>query len=322
MAPKKKSFTPIGPSASSPPVPTQVGADIVTDEGGSGDPELPRPPADQNQTGDVNPGATGSKAGAVLAMAGAANSRNGAVPSKTPTPAHTPRPTQVVRDEWRRDVPRTRRSLEKSLVRRSRDAHGHHARQHAGGVEARSQGREVAPSNTVRSKSTTRSSHRSPPPTPAEALARAQLLLDFPPAADKLDEWRATIQSLLSFANGDSTHAAGEKTGGGVVGEKTGGGATTVHSPPRRQRSPACRVDACEDDSTASSDPRVRRDQRYVLRERKKEDARTTIERRREAHRQSDKRAGPTVDKYAPEEPGGLPYAVTCPAFTRELRQV
>ena len=51
-----------------------------------------------------------------------------------------------------------------------------------------------------------RSSHRSPlpPTTPAEALARAQLLLDYPLTADKTDEWRATIQSLIGFANGDT----------------------------------------------------------------------------------------------------------------------
>ena len=47
-------------------------------------------------------------------------------------------------------------------------------------------------------------SRRSPPPpkTPEEALARAQLLLDYPPAPDKIDDWRATIQSLIGFANG------------------------------------------------------------------------------------------------------------------------
>jgi hypothetical protein len=153
-------------------------------------------------------------------------------------------------------------------------------------------------------------------------LARAQLLLNFPPPADKLDEWRGTIQSLISFADVDPTHAAGKKTDGKAVTDKTGEGATTIHSPPRRQRSPTRRNDARGDDSTASSDPRARRDQRLVLQERKGEDARTTIERRREAHRQFDKRAGPTVDMHAPGDPGDLPYAVSCPAFTRELRQV
>ena len=36
-----------------------------------------------------------------------------------------------------------------------------------------------------------------------QKLWRAQLLLDFPPAAEKLDEWRATIQSLVGVANND-----------------------------------------------------------------------------------------------------------------------
>jgi hypothetical protein len=39
-------------------------------------------------------------------------------------------------------------------------------------------------------------------------LARAQLLLDFPPAPKKLEEWRAAIQSLIGFANGDGPQQA------------------------------------------------------------------------------------------------------------------
>jgi hypothetical protein len=39
------------------------------------------------------------------------------------------------------------------------------------------------------------------PTTTAEALAQAQVLLNFPPGPpEKMDEWRATIQSLLGFA--------------------------------------------------------------------------------------------------------------------------
>ena len=94
-----------------------------------------------------------------------------------------------------------------------------------------------------------------------------------------------------------------------------------MHSPLRRPKSPTRRVHP-DSGSTASSDPRARRDQRQVLHERQQEDARTRIVRRREARRQSDQRAGPTVDMHAPGEPGDLPYAVGCPAFTRELRQV
>ena len=106
-----------------------------------------------------------------------------------------------------------------------------------------------------------RSSHRSPlpPTTPAEALARAQLLLDYPPTVDKTDEWRATIQSLIGFANGDtawqpSTSLPRQDCRTRADGDKTGGGATTVHSPSRRPRSPTRRIHL-DSDSTASSDP-------------------------------------------------------------------
>ena len=78
--------------------------------------------------------------------------------------------------------------------------------------------------------------------------------------------------------------------------------------------------DACDNIYIASSDPRTLRDQRQVLQERAHEDARTTVERRRETRRQSDKRAGPAMDHPAPGGSGGLPYEVGCLAFTRELR--
>ena len=122
------------------------------------------------------------------------------------------------------------RLLDQDRAGGSRSAQDQHARQHAGTSEARSPGRDSAPSNIVRSPSISRSSHRSPPPpaTPAEALARAQLLLDYPLTADKIDDWRATIQSLIGFANGDTqrqtstsqprqvsqARAGGDKTGG------------------------------------------------------------------------------------------------------------
>ena len=64
-------------------------------------------------------------------------------------------------------------------------------------------GRDKAPSNVVISRGAPQSMQLSSPPTPAEALARAQLLLDFPPAVEKLGEWRATIQSLVGMANKD-----------------------------------------------------------------------------------------------------------------------
>lgn len=164
------------------------------------------------------------------------------------------------------------------------------------------------------------------PPTPAEALARAQLLLDFPPAAEKHEEWRAIIQSLnYWFANKDGHQEAGPSRRRSTEparanGGRNGGVATMVHSPPpRRQRSPARRADARDEGSTASSYPRACRDQRQVLREQVKEDARTTIEQRREARHQSDRRTGPTVDRPESGDSGDLPYEVGCPAFTREL---
>ena len=168
----------------------------------------------------------------------------------------------------------------------------------------------------------------SPPPTPAEALARVQLLLDFPPAAEKLDEWRATIRSLVPIANKDDPRPAGPSgrrsteplhAGAG----RTGGAAATVHSPPPRQppRASARRDNVSDNISIVSSDPRTLCDQRQVLRERAHEDARTTVERRHETSRQSDKRSGPAMDHPAPGGSGGLPCEVGCPAFTRELRQ-
>ena len=42
-----------------------------------------------------------------------------------------------------------------------------------------------------------------------QKLWRAQLLLNFPPAAEKLDEWRATIWSLVVVANKDEPRRAG-----------------------------------------------------------------------------------------------------------------
>src|SRR3954463_4225999 len=240
----------------------------------------------------------------------------------------TPRPSQEARNQQRTGTHGAIRSLDPDRAGGSQGAQGQQANQRAGTSVARLPGPGTAPSNVVRRSSTSLSTRHSPPlpTTPAEALARAQLLLDYPPTADKLDGWRATIQSLIGFANGDTPRqpsasqprpAAQAKTDDA----KTGGGATTVHSPHQRPRSPTRRTNH-DNDSTASSNPRTRRDQRQVLHERKEEDTRTRIERRRQARRQSDQRAEPSVDMHAPGGPGDLPYSVGCPAFTRELRQV
>src|SRR4051812_10137328 len=288
MPPKKKAPEVVGPSASNPP------------------------PLEQTGSGE----GTGGGTGVVEPAHGPAASE------------HAPRPSQEARDRQRLGTHGTIRSLDQDRAGGSQDAQGQHTHQRAGASVARLPGPGVAPSNVVRSSSTSRSTRHSPPlpATPAEALARAQLLLDYPPTADKLDDWRATIQSLIGFANGDTPQqpsasqprpAAQAKTDGA----KTGGGATTVHSPHQRQRSPTRQTNH-DNGSTASSNPRTRHDKRQVLHERKEEDARTRIERRREEWRQSDQRAEPSGDMHAPGEPGALPYSVGCPAFTCELRQV
>ena len=145
---------------------------------------------------------------------------------------------------------------------------------------------------------------------------------------EKLDEWRATIRCLVGVANKDEPRLAGPVGRRSVKPPHASGGrvrgvAATLHSPPPRQlpRVSIRRDDACDNISIASSDPRTHRDQRQVLREQAHEDAQTTIERRRDTHHQSDKRAGPAMDHPAPGGSDGLPYEVGCPAFTRELRQ-
>src|SRR3954468_25108217 len=257
MPPKKKASEVAGPSASNPP------------------------PLEQTGGGEGNDGGTG-----VVEPA------HGATASE-----HAPRPSQEARGRQPLGTHGTIRSLDPDRAGGSQGAQGQHAIQRAGTSVTRLPGPGAAPSNIVRSSSTSRSSRRSPllPATPAEALARAQLLLDYPPTADKLDGWRATIQSLISFANGDTPRQPSASQPRPVAqartdGAKTGGGATIVHSPHQRQRSPTRRTHH-DNESTTSSNPRTRRDQRQVLHERKEEDARTRIERRREARRQSDQRA-------------------------------
>ena len=102
----------------------------------------------------------------------------------------------------------------------------------------------------------------SPPPTPAEALAHAQLLLDFPPAAERLDEWRATVWSLVGIANKDELRPAGPVGRRSIEpphasGGQAGGDVATVHSPPPHQppRVSIRRDDARDDISIASFDP-------------------------------------------------------------------
>src|SRR4051812_13510392 len=175
MPPKKKASKAAAPSASNPPPPEQTASG--EDAGG-------RTGVDEGAHG-----ATKSKDKTALPVGGVAGSHDDRAF------VDAPRPSQEAQDQQRHRTHGTIRSLDPNRAGGSRDAQGQHARQRAGASEARSPGRNTAPSNIVGSPSISRSSHRSPPlpATPAEALTRAQLLLDFPPAPGKLDDWRATI---------------------------------------------------------------------------------------------------------------------------------
>ena len=218
--------------------------------------------------------------GAGLSKVIAAPPEGDARASKTPTPAPTARSSQAVRVEWRNHAEDPGRRHRKSPERHPRDVEDLPARRSTGDNSMRPQGRDRAPSDMVRSRSASRSVQVPLSPTPAEALARAQLLLDFPPTTGKLDEWRATIRSLVAVANKDEPSPVEPpgRCSDGVPctsGRKVGGAATTVHSPPPRAvpRMPARHGVSGDEISIASSDPRTHCDQRQVLREREHEDA-------------------------------------------------
>ena len=208
MPPKKKTSASAAPSASLPPPLEQTGGGM--DAGG--------------------------RMGLDEEAHDAARSKNKA--AQASASVDVPRHSQEVQDQQRPGARSAMRMIDQGQAAGSRGAQDQHARQHAGTSGARSPGRDTAPSNIVRSSSTSHSSRRPPlpPTTPAEALARAQLLLDYPPTADKTDEWRATIQSLIGFANGDTTQQPNtslprQDSRTRADGNKTGGGATSMHSP-------------------------------------------------------------------------------------------
>ena len=152
MPPKKKASEAAVPSTSIPPPPEQPGGGV--DTGGSTDID--------EEAHDA--------------------ARSGGKAAQTSTSALVPRPSREAQDRQRHGTRSTIRLLGQDRAGGSRGAQDQHARQHADTSETRSPGRDTAPSNVVRSLSISRSSHHSPlpPTTPAEALARAQLLLDYP----------------------------------------------------------------------------------------------------------------------------------------------
>lgn len=244
MAPKKKSAMAVDPSTSSLPVPTQTG-DAVGAGGGGGGLEPPRCSGDPTRRA-----ASFTMVTTTRVLPGLRTE-----PHYLWVVQRTPRMGRRLPRHPRR---RMRHDLLKSCVTGSAATSVvpgaamerplritpkiHRASMHAntGGSRARPQDHDRAPSNTVRSKSTSRSSHLSSPPTPAKALARAQLLLDFPPAAEKQDGWRSAIQSLIGLANDDKPQQAGPSRWWSTEpmradGKKTGGGTTTMRSPPQQQ---------------------------------------------------------------------------------------
>src|SRR3954470_16321695 len=117
--PPKKAPEVAGPSASNPPPLEQTG-------GGEG---------------------TGGGTGVVEPAHGATASEQ------------APRPSQESRDRQRHGAHSTIRSLDPDRAGGSQDAQGQHTRQHAGASVARLPGPGTAPSNIVRSPSTSRSTH-------------------------------------------------------------------------------------------------------------------------------------------------------------------
>jgi hypothetical protein len=102
--------------------------------------------------------------------------------------------------------------------------------------EPRRHGCNEAPSGSARSRATPRSVLPAMPTTAAEAMARFQILLNFPPSPDKMDEWRTTIQSLINFADPGKTHDVGPSRRpptmlAGPSGYLAGDAAQTVESP-------------------------------------------------------------------------------------------
>ena len=198
----KKTMVAVGQSEAGQPVPTRASSGPVAERTRGAAREHQHHPSSRSLGGgDVcapgnGPHVTKSKGGAKPFAGGAGPPKVIAAPpegdaraSKTPTPASTERSSQAARDERRNHAEDPGRRRGKSPERHSRDVEDLPASENG----MRPRGRDRAPSDMVRSRSASRSVQVSLPPTPAEALARAQLLLDFPPTTRKLDEWRATI---------------------------------------------------------------------------------------------------------------------------------
>jgi hypothetical protein len=105
-------------------------------------------------------------------------------------------------------------------------------------VAPQQRGCSAAATGTVRSRAMVQSTSSSPmPSTASKAMVRAQLLLRFPPAAEQMDEWCATIQSLLGYAEAGGSRRAGpprlpQATATAHTAARTEGAVPMVQSPP------------------------------------------------------------------------------------------
>src|SRR3954469_17841531 len=133
MPSKKKASEAAAPSASNPPPPQQTAGGENTG-GGTG--------ADEGAHGvNKSKDKTALPAGGVV---GSPDDR---------ASIDAPRPSQEAQDRQRRGTHGTICLLDPDRAGGSRDAPGQHARQRAGASEARSPGRDIDPSNAVRSPS-------------------------------------------------------------------------------------------------------------------------------------------------------------------------
>ena len=186
MAPKKKTITVIGSSGAERPVPVRTSSGPVADRTRAAAREHQHRPGSQSLASgivcapDDRPHVPRSKDGAGPPAGGAGPSRSvvvpllgGAATSRMPPLAPRARSSQGSRNEQRHHAEDPGHRSGKSPVHRPRDEGVQHARRSTDENGMRPLGRGRAPSNVVRSQSAPRSTQLSPPPTPAEALARA-----------------------------------------------------------------------------------------------------------------------------------------------------
>ena len=138
-----------------------------------------------------------------------------------------------------------------------------------------------------------------------------------------MDEWCATIQSLLRFAEAGGSRRAGlprppQTTGKARAADRAEGAIPMVQSPPR-QPARVRQNQESNDVSMASSDPSARLGQRRGLEDRRREDTHVIVEQHHDDHRWTDGCDGPDVDEPALGIGRCLPFDVGCPLKAQVL---